>query len=63
MIENALEKKIYLFAQELAEQKELLALLKVGYEDGNSPEDIAVVLIISVLLRFHKMPVKAGETS
>ncbi len=54
--------KITAFAQDPKVIQEHLALLVVGRDKGDSAEEIMKRVLVSALLRFHKIPIKPGQS-
>lgn len=59
---DPLTASIKAFATDPEIVQEHLALLKVGHEKGDSAEVIMQHLLVSVLLRFYKIPLNPGQS-
>lgn len=50
------------FSQDPEIIRECLALLKVGHEKGDAPEEIMKRVLLNALFRFNKIPIKTGQS-
>lgn len=57
-----LEQRIRDFASDPDICLEHLALLKVGHDKGDAPEEIMKRILASCLLRFHRIPTTPGQS-
>lgn len=57
-----LEQRIKDFANDPEVCMEHLALLKVGFDKGDKPEEIMKRILCSALLRFHRIPTTPGQS-
>ena len=55
-----IEQRIVSFAKNEEIQMEALAMLKVGRDKGDSPEQIMALIIAHLLMKFHGIPLKKG---
>ncbi len=60
---NPLEKKIVSFAKDPEVILETLALINVGRNKGDCVEEVMSRIIANLLMRFHGIPIKPGNSN